>query len=128
MRLGMMVAAAVLAATSPVLAQQRGGFERLMAMDTNGDGAISRGEAEAARRFQFGRLDSDADGYLSEAERAAAPGSGRMLNQIRDADDDGRLSRAEVMAAPYRGFDRLDANSDGTLSAEELEAARARAG
>jgi hypothetical protein len=32
------------------------------------------------------------------------------------------------MAAPYRGFDRLDADGDGTLSAQELEAARARAG
>jgi hypothetical protein len=127
MRLGMMMAAAVLAAATPVWAQQRGGLDRIMAMDANGDGAITRGEAESARGTQFDRLDTDDDGYLSQGERAAAPGGGRMLNRITDGDGDGRLSRAELMAAPYRGFDRLDADGNGTLTAQELEAARARA-
>jgi hypothetical protein len=128
MRLGMMIAAVVLAAASPVWAQQRGGgLDRLVAMDANGDGAITRAEAEAARTAQFNRLDTDHDGYLSQAERAAAPGGGRMLNQLPDGDSDGRISRTEMMAAPYRGFDRLDADGNGTLSAQEIETARARA-
>ena len=127
MRLSMMLAAAILAAATPALAQQRGGLDRLMALDANGDGAVTRAEAQTARRLQFGRLDTDGDGYLSETERAAAPGGGRMLNQIPDPDGDGRISRDEMMAAPYRVFDRLDADSDGTISAAEIEAARARA-
>ena len=129
MRLGMMMAAAVLAAATPVWAQQGGlGLERLRAMDANGDGAITRAEAAAVRGAQFSRLDTDGDGYLSQAERSAAPGGGRLLSRIPDGDSDSRISRAEFMAAPYRGFDRLDADGDGTLSAQELEAARARAG
>ena len=127
MRLGMMMAAAVLAAATPVWAQQGGGADRLMAMDANGDGAITRAEAVAARGAQFNRLDADDDGYLSQAERAAAPGGGRLLSRVPDSDGDGRLSRAEMMAAPYRGFDRLDADGNGTLSAQEIETARAGA-
>lgn len=127
MRIGMAAAAAVLAAATPVWAQQGGGLERLMAMDANGDGAITRAEAQAARRAQFGRLDTDGDGYLTQAERSAAPMGARMLAQIPDPDSDGRVSRDEMMAAPYRGFDRLDADGDGTIGAAEIEAARSRA-
>ena len=127
MRLGMMMAA-VLAAATPGWAQQAGGSDSVMAMDANGDGAITRAEAAAARGAQFNRLDADGDGHLSQAERSAAPGGGRLLSRIPDGDGDGRLSRAEMMAAPYRGFDRLDADGNGTLSAQELAAARTPAG
>jgi len=128
MRLGMVIAAAVLAVATSVWAQQRGGgVDMLMAMDANGDGVITRAEAEAARTAQFNRLDTNEDGYLSQAERSAAPRAARMLNRLPDGDSDGRISRAEMMAAPYRGFDRLDADGNGTLSAQEIETARARA-
>jgi hypothetical protein len=127
MRLGMMIAAAVLTAATPALAQQRGSLERFMAMDSNGDGSITRAEARAAREASFSRTDTNGDGYLSEAERSAAPGAGRMLNAVPDGNGDGRISRAELMAAPYRGFDRLDADDNDVVSAEEIEAARSRA-
>jgi Ca2+-binding EF-hand superfamily protein len=126
MRLGMMLAAAVLAAATPAAAQQRGDLVRQM--DANSDGTITRAEARAARETFFSRLDTNNDGYLSRDERAAAPRGGRMLRAIRDRDDDCRISRAEMMAAPYRGFDRLDTDGDGTVSAQEIEAARSRAG
>lgn len=45
-----------------------------------------------------------------------------------DADGDGKLSREEVPEGMARGFDRIDANRDGFLDAEELSAARAARG
>jgi Ca2+-binding EF-hand superfamily protein len=125
---GLLAAALLLASSGAAWAQTGGGLQRLRAMDANGDGVITRAEAESARQTQFARLDTDHDGYLSQAERSAAPGGGRMLNMVPDPDADGRISRAELMAAPYRVFDRLDANDDGAISAAEIEAARARAG
>lgn len=125
-RLLIVAAAATLCAT-PAQAQQRGGLDRLMAMDANGDGAITRAEAEAARGAMFNRLDRDRDGYLSTSEQNAAQGMGRRGLEGADADNDARISRAELMAQPYRAFDRLDANSDGAISAAELETVRTRA-
>lgn len=127
MRIGLIVAAAVLTAATPVWPQRGGGLDRLMEMDGNGDGAITRAEARTARGAMFSRLDADGDGHLSQSERSSAGAGARMLNQIPDADGDGRISRDEMMAAPFRGFDRLDTNGDGIVSAAEIEAARSRA-
>lgn len=126
MRLALIIAAIVAGAATPVLAHPVGRV-RAMAMDTNQDGAISLAEARAAREAMFDRFDTNDDGYLSAAERAVAPRRGRFLNAIEDGNGDGRLSHAELMAAPYRVFDRLDANDDDTVTAEEVAAARSRA-
>ncbi len=130
MRIFAMVAAAWLAAT-PVWAQAGSVAERLAALDLNGDGAITRGEAQAAREAMFEALDADGDGYISQAETQAAQnggrGSGQLLAQA-DANSDGRISHAEMMAQPYRAFDRLDRNTDGVLSADEVERVRGRLG
>lgn len=122
MRFGASLAVAFTLFATPAWAQ-RGGIDQFMQMDTNGDGAVSRAEAERARAALFDRLDADDDGFLSETERGnggrAAQGFARA-----DSNNDGRLSRAEAMAAPYRGFDRLDSNNDGSVSSSEIEAVR----
>jgi len=127
MRFAWLAAIACLAAT-PAFAQQGGGaLAMLQAADTNGDGAITRAEAQIARGAMFNRLDVDHDGDLSEAERTNANrqgGQARRGLEGADANNDGRISRAEMMNQPYRGFDRLDRNNDDVVSAEELEAAR----
>lgn len=119
--------AAIWLAIPSAWAQQQGPSpgDRLMQMDTNGDGAITRAEAEQARAVIFARLDTDSDGFLSAEERAAAPGGGRGI-EVADADRDGRVSRDEAMSQPYRMFERLDSNSDGVIGADEIERVRAQ--
>lgn len=98
--------------------------------DTNHDGKISRDEFLAARAAQFDRLDRDHDGYLAETDAAALPERAQrgfhMLLNVADTDGDGRVSRAEWNAMPARGFDRIDANHDGVLDADELAQAKQR--
>ncbi len=125
MRIAWIAVAGILAATS-AWAQKGGGMAALQAMDSNGDGSITRAEAQAARATMFDRLDTDDDGALDATERAAANGQGQMARSLEgaDANNDGRIVRAEMMSQPYRGFDRLDRNNDDVLSADEIEALR----
>jgi hypothetical protein len=119
---GLFCATVTLALVQSARAQSNDGG--MSAIDTNRDGAITRAEAEAARADLFSRLDRDADNHLDEAERSL--GEGARVSADADADGDNRLSRNEFMGQPYRVFDRLDLDSDGVLSAAEIEAARPR--
>lgn len=124
MRLVCLAAIAALVAT-PAFAQQRGALQMLEAMDANGDGAITRAEVQAGRVAVFNRLDVDHDGYISATERDAANAQAAQINFANaDGNHDGRVSRVELDAQPFRGFDRIDQNHDGVLSAQELRIAR----
>ncbi|WP_135210739.1 EF-hand domain-containing protein [Vitreimonas flagellata] len=110
---------------SPAYAQAGGMAERLSALDLNRDGSITRAEAREARLAAFTRADANNDGYLSEAERNAGGNNGmRQGLGAADTNNDGRVGRDEALAAPYRGFDRLDANNDGVISSQEMQAVR----
>lgn len=111
------------AGASPAAAQ--GGLDRLMAFDTNHDGAISRAEAQDGREATFARLDTDHDGALSAEERAAARQLARRQGHA-DANNDGAVSRAEFMNQPFRGFEMADSDHNGIVSAAEIDAVRAR--
>ncbi|UPT61557.1 MAG: signal transduction protein [Hyphomonadaceae bacterium JAD_PAG50586_4] len=117
---------AMLFTVTPAYAQSGGMAERLAALDLNRDGSITRAEAREARLAAFERADANHDGYLSEAERNAGGANGMMRQGLGAADTngDGRVSRDEALAAPYRGFDRLDANNDGVISSQEMQAVR----
>lgn len=95
-----------------------------------------RGEFKQAMLEKF---DTDKDGTLSEAERAAAKAQVReRLHDAKekfDADKDGKLSDSERDAARAafaarlkenhpQLFAKIDSNGDGTLSREEAQAAR----
>lgn len=112
-------------------------------IDANGDGVIDRSEAAKAPKFaeQFDKLDANKDGRITADERpqhgmrdgkgggqGAGQGGrdgmrgGRM--QELDADKDGRFSRTELAGRErmLKNFGAIDANSDGMLSREEMQA------
>jgi EF hand len=122
------VLAALLAFMAGTAWAQSGEVERLLSADGNHDGVVSRDEARALRVAAFARLDADANGRVSAAERAgAAEGRGGRMLERADANGDGAITRDEFMSRPMRAFDRFDANDNDALEASEIEAMRTAA-
>lgn len=116
--------------------------ERFKALDTNGDGRISRAEAQAAPALaaHFDEIDANKDGQITPQEfhayhralkeakassgGAAAAPAGAFAKL--DKNGDGMLSREEVAGHPRLAadFDKLDINRDGQLSPAELAVLR----
>ncbi len=130
-------------------------FQMLHAADTNGDNAVTRDEVTALQSAMFEWSDRNGDGVLSiedrspieqfaaqqrrtaRDERAQArddegleprePHQGRRHRGSRvDENKDGAVSRAEFLGRDMVVFERLDANGDDVIDAEELDAAAAR--
>lgn len=117
---------------------------RFDAVDTNHDGYIEENEIAAAQQkeFQqlqnvqqqkisaeFTRLDTNHDGKLSTAEFVAgAPPvktrSPQEIIQQMDKHNLGKVSFADYSAGPLATFNKLDANHDGTVTTQEIQAAR----
>lgn len=91
----------------------------LMDADTDQDGMITLDEFKAMHNArveaQFARLDTDADGYISAEEMAAAP---------RRSRDQGGRRGPHKERNPEKAFERLDADGSGGLSLQELEGKR----
>lgn len=127
--------AALTAAVGVAAAQNQPQQERprgVFAMDANSDGVLTRQEFDAARTAQFTRLDANSDGFLSREEMRAQRGErgprGHRGQLARaDANNDGNITREEFLARPTAMFDRLDANKDGVISADERPQPRQRA-
>lgn len=125
--------------------------KRFKKLDTDGDGSLSKAEAEkGAPRLaeHFSDIDTDKDGKLTREEvQTAAREHGERCKQDpekcraemkqrfdakwkkADVDGDGTVSRAEADKAMPRlaqHFDEIDANKDGKITQDELAAARAR--
>src|SRR3954468_9097999 len=103
--------------------------------DTDGDGGVSRAEAEAAGSKKstewFDKLDANKDGYVTQDEISQAKATRRADMKARfderfqeaDANKDGQLSLDEVQAGMPRladHFTALDKDKNGMLSKEEL--------
>ncbi len=150
-----LLATAAVAGAAPALAQMPGagptdpgpmelGPTELGAMDADGDGAITRAEAEAFRTERFRAADTDANGRLDRAELTAgitarmeaarqarlASRAERLATRILDAEDGNGDGVIELDEAPVstadRIFRRIDRDDDGSLSAEEQAAFRER--
>ncbi|WP_417491427.1 hypothetical protein [Maricaulis sp.] len=106
-------------------------------MDRNGDGYLDEADQSPIRQrmrdMREARAD-DGDRPDGEGRRRMGRGGergergdrgGRGERGPRDADTDGdnRVSRAEFLAVEHRGFARLDADSNGVITPEELDAA-----
>lgn len=114
-------------------------IQRLTAADADRDGSVTRDEMRAAaqaRRAEradarFERLDADNDGVISKAEfdaRREHRAGGRAHRGHARAGrmgDRGPVVIAEARARVEAGFARMDADSDGYVTAAERQAARA---
>lgn len=117
---------------------QERGEERWKAADTDGNGSISRSEAEAAKSWvagQFDKLDADKDGQLTRDEMMAARREGHehvrehVVERFKTADvnSDGGIDLAEAqtgMPKLAEKFSTVDTNNDGKVTPEELRALR----
>ena len=122
-----------------------GGHGGVAALDTNGDGRLSKAEVEAGRGGREGRanpllghfaaIDTNKDGQLVRTEVQAWHEKQRPLREAErrkrfdetvvaaDLNKDGRLSRVEVdekMPRITKQFAWMDSNGDGFLSRAEL--------
>lgn len=119
---------------------------RFSAMDANHDGSIDKTELTAIQAkalaqakaeeqqqidAEFKKLDTNHNGSLSPAEfngiarTPQAPSVDEAINAL-DTNKDGKISAAEFRAPKAADFDKADLNHDGTLTVQELAAARGR--
>ena len=141
----MLVLATLLAASAANAGQAsapapgpRPGTSGPQGLDINADGLITLDEAQVHPRFaaRFGDIDANKDGQLDQAEmnahrekmRTEMHSRGEERWKAADKDGDGLISRDEAAAMPRMAehFDRLDANTDGRVSREEMRQSRER--
>ncbi len=117
---------------APAHAQANDPYKLMMSADADGDGQVSRQELLASRGDMFTKLDQNADGVLSDADRRKsrprlASIQNARIEQIRkefDADANGEVSKQEFVNGPTPLFDRADANADGFVTTTEAKAAK----
>ncbi len=107
------------------------------ALDTNKDGSVSRAEFDAAAAARDAKR---AERRAKRVERSGAGEEmrgkhggrrhghgGRMLGMV-DSNGDKAITLDEMRAAALARFDRIDANKDGQVTAEERAAMRGKRG
>ena len=144
MRIPLLVAALLLAPAIALAATKNARLaEQFTRADADGNGVLSRAEAERAAPLlakQFDAIDANRDGQISPEEiRAFRRASGRnargsargiqagakfeLYFARADTDGDGALSRAEAergLPRVAKKFDRIDRDGDGRLTREEM--------
>lgn len=101
-------------------------------------GDLTRAQAEEMVKNQLGRLDTNHDGIITNAEiekvidmistAGGPPQMGERLKSLMtEFGKDGRIVVADIVKARLAQFDEADANHDGKLSPEERQAAMAAA-
>lgn len=126
---GLAVGLLLLAPVSQAAPGAKGGHDRFAALDTNGDGVITREEADAGSAARRQAIDANGDGEISFEEMAAQVRSRREERARErfaelDANGDGRVTVDELPDRGARMFDLLDADDDGRVTREEIEQAR----
>jgi hypothetical protein len=92
--------------------------------DANKDGKVTKDEL-MAKRPGFDHLDTNHDGFVSEAEIDALPAAQKNPNLKGwvakfDQDKDNKVSVAEWDAKRAKAFETADKNHDGAIEASEV--------
>ncbi|WP_291844043.1 EF-hand domain-containing protein [Maricaulis sp.] len=105
-------------------------------MDRNSDGYLDGEDASPVRQRLRALHEAEADEAGEEGRRwrrrahgGDGPGDGpdgAGPGRHFDTDEDGRISRAEFLGGENRLFAMLDANEDGAITPDELDAAAER--
>lgn len=92
--------------------------DRLMALDTNHDGKISKDEFAARAQMMAGRRGG------GDADKQGGKHDGSRMFDRFDTNQDGYIGTAEINAMLAARFARMDANHDGVLTPDERHAMR----
>jgi len=118
---------------APIMGSPQGQSRELQLrrFDADADGNISRAEFDQVLTIDFSGADKNSDANLDGAETRAV--NDRLLTQreispILDWNADGRVTMDEFAAQWRTLFSRADADSDGTVTADELKAREMPAG
>ena len=123
---------------------------RFAKMDANSDGILNAADRDAKIKAHFQEMDADKNGAISESEFVTAHkdrmenradkraergadghrggrhgrghGGGGMGMMGADANSDMAVTKAEFSTAAEARFNKVDANNDGVLSADEQKA------
>ena len=110
---------------NPAAAQLEQEVRLMLTFDENSDGVVTHEELEDGLRRQFTAIDASRRGYL-DAQQARAEDDrrsrvlGASYSPMVDMHRNGMIDYDEFAALPRAIFDRLDANHDGKLDANEL--------
>ena len=102
-----------------------------VAMDADGNGAISRDEFMSHERPHHGMKDGERaprmgkkDGERRWGGKRGHRGGMMAMAKMADTNNDGAVSKSEFEAAHAKHFAMMDGNGDGQVTKEERKAAR----
>lgn len=96
-------------------------------MDADNDSKLSLEEVKGPFRDDFTKVDTNSDGFLTKEELEKVPKPerstprGREMFKDLDTDKDGKIALSEAKGRLKDNFSKVDANSDGYVTKEELE-------
>ncbi len=115
----------------------KGSNDMFAKMDVNQDGKLNEADRTAKMAAHFAAADSDKSGELSKAELAAGKGmmhdegrghegrghhGGAHMLKKADSNNDNAVSKTEFDAAALARFEKLDADKNGVIAANEMPA------
>lgn len=134
MKICAVAAAAAFLFSTSAMADDKG--EWFKKMDSNGDSQISSSEHETSAMEKFTKADANRDNLLTKGELAgfmidekgksgkkAEKKSDKKMTMF-DTNNDGQLTQQEYQTGSRDHFAKMDSNTDGSISMDEMKKAK----